>query len=44
MERASKPSAAVSTTKHVMPRGPASPVRAKTSACAAHVPSVMKIF
>ena len=36
--------ASVGTTKHVIPRGPASPVRAKTSACAAQEPSVMKIF
>ena len=42
--RDSKPSASVGTTKHVMPRGPSPPVRAKTSASDAHVPSVMNVF
>ena len=38
------PSEAVGTRKHVIPRGPSPPVRAKTSATPAHEPSVMKIF
>jgi hypothetical protein len=42
--RASKPSAPVGTRKHVSPRAPSPPVRAKTRATFAQVPSVMKIF
>ena len=34
----------VGTRKHVIPRGPSPPVRAKTSATDAHVPSVMNVF
>ena len=41
---ASKPSEPVGTRKHVIPRAPSPPVREKTSASPAQVPSVMKIF
>ncbi len=40
--RASKPGEPVGTRNAVIPRGPGSPVRAKTSAVAAQEPSVMK--